>query len=233
MVKILCKKKPWAVRPHAGWETPAITWQADVWSQFFVLSVESCGQTKLLSDEVLLGGIYKWGCTCGSVLWALWLSSECVITGTKQAGFFVDSAGDSSDGKDVFQSTLPAHRRRQYWKLIIYKYLVSWSTFISGNCFYFYYQGTTLIFSLGFGFTYVLKIDFHNFRDFKSSLNSWYKSGGVMLPIRPFYQIVLVSWSHICLWLKLLLLVGLAVIVKSNVFVCVYLNDHGLISFIC
>lgn len=56
-----------------------------------------------------------------------------VIDGSEQASFFVVSAGDSSDGKNFFQSTLPANRRRQYWKLIIYKYLISWNTFISGN----------------------------------------------------------------------------------------------------
>lgn len=179
-----------------------------------------------------VSGIYRQECTCGSVLWALWLNGECVITGTKQASFFVVSAGDSSDGKDVFQSTLPANGRRQYWKLIIYKYLISWSTFMSGNYSYFSYQGTALIFSLGFGFTCVLKSDFHNFRDFESSLNSWYRSGGVMLTIHPFYQIGLVSWSHTCVWLKLLLLVGLLVVVKPSAHVCVYLKDHGLIRFI-
>lgn len=84
-INILSKKKPWLVRPHASWETPAITWQAAVWSQLFVVRVESCAQMKLLSAEVLLSGIDRWGCTCGTVLWALGLSGECVITGTKQA----------------------------------------------------------------------------------------------------------------------------------------------------
>lgn len=82
------KKRPWLVRPHGSWETPAITWQAAVWSQFFVVRIESCAQIKLLSAEVLLGGICRQGCTCGSVLCpSLWLSGECVITGTKQASF--------------------------------------------------------------------------------------------------------------------------------------------------
>lgn len=188
-----------------------------VWGSVF----ESWAQVKILRAEVLLSGIYRQGCTCGNVLWALWLNGECMIPSTKQASFCVLSAGDSSHGKDVFQSTLPANRRRQYWKLIIYKYLISRSTFISGNCSYFSYQGTTPILSLGFGCPCVLKSDFHNFRDLESSLNSWYRSGGVMVPIHPFYQIMLVSWSHTYVWLKSLLLVGLLVVVKPSVFVCV------------
>lgn len=114
-----------------------------------------------------------------------------VIAGSEQASFFVVSAGDSSDGKNFFHSTLPANRRRQYWKLIIYKYLISWSTFISGNY--------SFLVWIEFWIYLCFKKWFIHFElgDFPSLLNSWYKSGGVTFTIHPFYQILLVSWSHI------------------------------------
>lgn len=93
--------------------------------------VERYGQVKLFSAEV---GTYRYSCVCGNVCgWVVGVLMNC----TEQAAFFVVSVGDSSYGKNFIQSAFSANRRRQYWKLVIYKYLISWSTFISGNFAYF------------------------------------------------------------------------------------------------